>query len=157
VSAPDSIRKLCEAGPIAGIVRVGHPPFDIDDPIEINFASGAVFHVDIGVAHATDIEVREGLLLEHAYGHLRTEEPATFAAIERDWTRENMDLPWLIGATLSNPRRLTMTQPYSVDVGYVFDAAGKQFALFGEVDLIHASALDDPENAAFGLQVSAAR
>lgn len=92
-------------------------------------------------------------MLEAAYGHLRSEEPATFAAIERDWTSEDMDLLWLIGATLTNPRRLAMTNPYRVDVGYVFDVSGHQFALFGEADYIWAADLDDKELEPFRLEV----
>ena len=149
------IHALCNAGPIARIARVGHPPFEEGDAIEITFASGAVFYIDVGLEHATDIRVGEGTLLEAAYGHLRTEEPDTFAAIARDWSSGDLDLPWLIGATLSRPRRLTMTHPYRVEVGYVFDAAGKGFALFGEADLIFAAALDDPDIAGFELAVGA--
>ena len=149
------IEKLISAGPVARIARVGHAPFEGDDPIEIAFANGAVFHIDIGIEAATDVRVGEGTLLEAAYGHLRTEEPATFAAIARDWTSEDMDLSWLIGATLANPRRLAMTQPYRVDVGYVFDAAGRQLALFGEADYIWAIDLADEEVASFNLEIGA--
>lgn len=134
---------------------MGHAPFEGDDPIEITFASGAVFYVDVGFEGATDIRVGEGSLLEAAYGHLRTEEPDTYAAIARDWTSEGIDLPWLIGATLAHPRRLTMTNPYRVDVGYVFDVGERRFALFGEADYITAAALDDPELVSFGLEVGA--
>ncbi len=126
----DIIRALVEAGRIARIARVGHAPFGGDDPIEISFANGQLFHVDIGFEGATDISVREGALLDHAYGHLRTEEPQTYANIARDWTSEDMDLSWLIGASFTNPRRLAMTNPYRVDVGYVFDANGRDIALF---------------------------
>jgi len=150
-----SVQGLCEAGPIARIARVGYAPFEGDDPIEITFASGKLFHVDVGFEAATDIVVREGTLFEYAYGHLRTEEPDTFAAIARDWTSEDIDIPWLIGATLANPRRLAMTHPYRVDVGYVFDAGGRAFALFGEADYITAAALDDPELEGFALEVGA--
>ncbi|MEQ1493389.1 MAG: hypothetical protein ABL932_22865, partial [Terricaulis sp.] len=118
------IDDLLKAGAIARVARVGYPPFEGDDPIEITFASGAVFNIDIGFEGATDIVVREGTLLETAYGHLRAEEPAAFAAIERDWSSEDIDAAWLIGATLTNPRRLAMTNPYRVDVGYVFDVSG---------------------------------
>lgn len=149
------IEKLITAGPIARIARVGHAPFEGDDPIEITFASGGVFHIDIGIEAATDIRVGEGTLLEAAYGHLRTEEPATFAAIERDWTSEDIDLPWLIGATLANPRRLAMTDPYRVDVGYVFDAGGRQFVLFGEADYIWAADLAADEIEQFQLEIGA--
>jgi len=147
------IEKLITAGPIARIARVGHAPFEGDDPIEITFADGAVFHIDIGVEAATDVRVGEGRLLEAAYGHLRAKEPATFAAIARDWTSDDIDLPWLIGATLANPRRLAMTNPYRVDVGYVFDAHGRQFALFGEADYIWAADLSDEELEPFRLEV----
>ncbi|GAM97233.1 hypothetical protein U91I_00858 [alpha proteobacterium U9-1i] len=155
MSAPSIIEKLCAAGPITSISRVGYAPFKGDDPLEIFFESGAVFYVDIGFEGATDIDVGEGPLIEHAYGHLRAEEPATFAAIERDWGHETLDLPWLEGASLTNPRRLIMTNPYRVDVGYVFDAGGKQLALFGEADWIWAIALDDPEITQFALEVGA--
>jgi hypothetical protein len=149
------IDTLVKAGPVARIARVGYAPFEGDDPIEITFASGAVFNVDIGFEGATDIVVREGTLLETAYGHLRIEEPAAFAAIERDWSSEDVDLPWLIGATLSNPRRLAMTNPYRVDVGYVFDVNDRQFALFGEADFITANELGDEENEALRLETGA--
>lgn len=149
------IDTLVKAGPVARIARVGYAPLEGDDPIEITFASGAVFNVDIGFEGATDIVVREGTLLETAYGHLRIEEPAAFAAIERDWSSEDVDLPWLIGATLSNPRRLAMTNPYRVDVGYVFDVNGRQFALFGEADFITANELGDEENEALRLETGA--
>lgn len=150
-----AILALCEAGPIARIARVGYAPFEGDDPIEITFAGGKLFHVDVGFEAATDISVGEGTLFEHAYGHLRTEEPDTLAAIARDWTSEDIDLPWLIGAALTNPRRLAMTNPYRVDVGYVFDAGGRALALFGEADYITAAALDDPELEGFALEVGA--
>jgi hypothetical protein len=149
------IGELIKAGPIARIARVGYAPFEGDDPIEITFTSGAVFNIDVGFEGATDIVVRAGTLLESAYGHLRTEDPDTFAAIERDWSSEDIDLPWLIGATLANPRRLAMTRPYRVDVGYVFEANGRAFALFGEADYINANELSDEENEAFGLDVGA--
>ena len=149
------IDDLLKAGAIARIARVGYPPFEGDDPIEITFANGAVFNIDIGFEGATDIVVREGTLLETAYGHLRTEEPGAFAALERDWSSEDIDLPWLIGATLTSPRRLTMTNPYRVDVGYLFDANGRQFALFGEADFITANELSDEENESLRLEVGA--
>lgn len=151
IQVPAEIAALCAAGPIAGIARVGHAPFHIDDPIEITFADGRVFNVDIGPVGATDLRVSEGALLDVAYGHLRTEEPETFAAIARDWTREPIDLPWLIGQRLSDPRRLAMNAPYRVEVGYAFQAGEKRLALFGEADLIYAMALDDPEIASYEL------
>ncbi len=149
------IEKFITAGPIVRIARVGHAPFEGDDPVEITFANGAVFHIDIGIEAATDIRVGEGTLLEAAYGHLRTEEPATFAAIERDWSSEDIEVAWLIGATLANPRRLAMTDPYRVDVGYVFDAGGRQFVLFGEADYIWAADLADDEIEPFQLEIGA--
>ena len=149
------IEGLIKAGPIARITRVGYSPFQGDDPIEIAFASGAVFNIDIGFEGATDIVVREGTLLETAYGHLREEDANAFAAIERDWGSEDIDLPWLIGAMLSNPRRLAMTNPYRVDVGYVFDVGGRQFALFGEADYITANELSDEDNESFRFEVGA--
>ena len=151
----DIIRALVEAGPISRIARVGHAPFGGDDPIEISFANGQLFHIDIGFEGATDISVREGALLDHAYGHLRTEEPQTYANIARDWTSDDIDLPWLIGASLTNPRRLAMTNPYRVDVGYVFSANGRDVGLFGEADYIWAAPLDDPELEEFRLEIGA--
>lgn len=150
------IADLLTAGPIARIVRVGYAPFEGDDPIEITFANGKVFNVDIGFEGATDIVVREGTLLEAAYGHLRATEPDAFTAIERDWSSEDIDLPWLIGAILANPRRLAMTNPYRVDVGYVFEAGGRDFALFGEADYISANELSDEANDGLGLEIGAA-
>ncbi|MEZ5959650.1 MAG: hypothetical protein R3C30_04385 [Hyphomonadaceae bacterium] len=150
------IERLLAAGAIARIARVGYAPFEGDDPIEITFANGAVFNVDIGFEGATDIQIGEGTLLETAYGHLRSEDSAAFAAIQRDWSSEDIDLPWLIGATLSNPRRLAMTNPYRVDVGYVFDVNGRQLALFGEADYITANELSDEENENLRLEVGAA-
>lgn len=147
------IRQLCEAGAIAEIARAGHAPFDIDDPIEIRFQSGAVFTIEIGLQHATDVTAQKGELLELAFGHLRTEEPQTYAGIARDWTRERIDLPWAVGRTLSKPRRLAMTHPYHLVVGYVFDCGGRELALFGEADLIYIAAFDDPEIASYALQI----
>lgn len=151
-----SIAALLAAGPVAGIARVGHAPFDEDDPLEIAFASGAVVYVEIGFEHATDIVVGEGPALEAAFGHLRTAEPQSFAAIARDWTHEKLDLPWIVGKPLTNPRRLTVTHPYRVDAGYVFDVGDRQLALFGESDLIFAAALDDPHIESFALEIGAA-
>jgi len=151
----EGLQALCDAGPIARIARVGHAPFEGDDPIEITFANGAIFTIDVGFESAADLTIRVGTLLELAYGHLRAEEPDTFAAIERDWSSEDIDLHWLIGAPLTNPRRLALTNPYRVDVGYVFDANGRQFALFGEADYITANELGDKENEAFGLEIGA--
>ena len=150
------IRALCNAGPIARIARVGHTPFGEDDPLELIFVGGAVFCVDVGPEGASDIAVREGALLERAYGHLRAEAPTAFAAIARDWSQESIDLPWLIGMKLSRPRRLTMTHPYRLDIGYAFAAADRDFALFAESDLIFAAALDDPEIDSFKLEVGSA-
>lgn len=150
-----AIAELLAAGPIAEIARVGYAPFEIDDPLEIAFAGGALFHVDIGFEAATDIVVRGGSCFDHAYGHLREEDPETYAAIARDWTREAVDLDWTIGHVLANPRRLTMTEPYIVDVGFVFDVAGRALALFGEADLIFVAALDAPEIESFKLRVGA--
>lgn len=149
------VHSLAAAGKVARVARVGHEPFEGDDPIEITFESGAVFHIDIGFEGATDIRIGEGPLLESAYGHLRSEEPETFAAIARDWTSEDVELPWLIGAALENPRRLAMTNPYRVDVGYVFDAGARQLALFGEADYIWATDLNDPELESFRLEIGA--
>ncbi|MGD9981680.1 MAG: hypothetical protein AB7H66_10690 [Hyphomonadaceae bacterium] len=149
------IEALLKAGPVARIARVGYAPFDGDDPIEITFANGDVFNIDIGFEAASDIVVRAGTLLETAYGHLHTEDPDAFAAIERDWSSEDIELPWLIGATLANPRRLVMTNPYRIDVGYVFAANGHEFALFGEADYITANELSDEENEGFRLEVGA--
>lgn len=148
-----TIADLLAAGAIARIARVGYAPFEGDDPIEITFANGKVFNIDIGFEGATDIVVREGTLLETAYGHLRADEPDAFKAIERDWSSEDIDLPWLTGAQLANPRRLAMTNPYRVDVGYVFDVNGRDFALYGEADYIIANDLGDEENEALGLQI----
>jgi hypothetical protein len=150
------IEKLLAAGPIAHIARVGHAPFEEDDPLEIHFESGAVFHLEVGFEAATDLVVGEGPLLDAAYGHLRSEEPDSFKAIARDWTSEPLDLPWIKGKSLTSPRRLTMTQPYRVDVGYVFEAGDRQLALFGESDLIFAAALDDPHIESFALEIGAA-
>lgn len=155
LSADVDLAGLMAAGAIAEIARVGYAPFEDDDPIEITFASGAVFHVDIGFEGATDVVIRRGPLIEHAYAHLRTEEPETFAAIARDWTREALDLDWAAGHAFTNPRRLAMTQPYRVDVGYAFDVGGRVLALFGEADLIFAAALDDIDIAAYGLEIGA--
>lgn len=152
MSLDADIARLLAAGPIAEIARVGHAPFAGDDPIEIVFADGAVFHIDVGFEGASDIRVSEGSLLEGAFGHLRTEEPDTFAGIARDWTREAIDLPWAIGKALADPRRITMTEPYRLDVGYAFDVGGRRLALFGESDYIWAIALDNPEIASFGLE-----
>lgn len=149
------IGKLLAAGPIAEIARVGHAPFEEDDPLQIRFESGEVFHIEVGFEAATDIVVGEGPLLEAAFGHLRKQEPDSFSAIARDWTSEPLDLPWIKGNVLSNPRRLTMTHPYRVDVGYVFDAGDRQLALFGESDLIFAAALDDQHIASFALEIGA--
>lgn len=148
--------RLCAAGAIKRMARVGHAPFEGDDPIEITFESGAIYAIEVGFEGATDIQIIEGTLLESAYGHLRTEEPETFAAIARDWSSEDIALPWLVGARLSNPRRLAMTNPYRVDVGYVFDAGGRQFALFGEADYIWAADLADDELEEFRLEIGAA-
>jgi hypothetical protein len=49
-----------------------------------------------------------------------------------------------------------MTHPYRVDVGYVFDAGDRQFALFGQSDLLFAAALDDPHIESFALEIGAA-
>jgi len=149
------LEKLLSAGQVAQIARVGHAPFEEDDPLEIRFESGAVFHVEVGFEAATDIVVGEGGLLDAAFGHLRTDEPDSFKAIARDWDAEPLDLPWLAGKSLTNPRRLTMTHPYRVDVGYVFDVGDRQLALFGESDLIFAAALDDPHIESFKLEVGA--
>lgn len=155
MSLHDDIQRLCAAGAIQAIVRVGHQPFDTDDPIEITFEGGRVFTIDIGFEGATDLRVAEGRLLDLAFGHLRVEEPETFAGIADGWTTEPIDLPWAIGQVLSSPRRLAMTNPYRVDVGYVFDCGDRQLALFGEADLIFAAALDDPDIESFKLEVGA--
>lgn len=147
---------LCKAGRVTRIARVGHPPLGEDDPIEIGFDSGATFHLDVGFEDASDIVIGPGPLLERVYGHLRTEEPDTFAAIARDWSREDMSLPWLLGANLRNPRRLTMTKPYRLDVGYAFEAGGRTLALFGESDCIFAADIADPDIETFGLEIGAA-
>ena len=149
------IDALVTAGPIARIARVGHAPLDGSDPIEITFTDGRVLHIDIGFEGAADVRVGEGVLLEAAYGHLRTEEPQAFDVIARAWTSEDIDLPWLIGARLANPRRLAMTNPYRVDVGYVFDANGRQFALFGEADYITANELNNSGAEDLRLEVGA--
>ncbi|MDX2274233.1 MAG: hypothetical protein NW206_02185 [Hyphomonadaceae bacterium] len=156
MSAPEDILKLTRAGPIQEIARVGYAPFQGDDPIEIVFASGALFHVDIGFEGATDVCVGEGSLLEAAYGHLRREEPDTWKNIARDWSREALDLPWAIGETLTSPRRLIMTNPYRVDVGYAFRCGARELVLMGEADFIWATGLDDPELEGFGLEIGAA-
>lgn len=149
------ILRLCAAGAIAEIARVGHAPFEADDPLEVRFASGAVFYIDVRAMDATDLEIGEGSYLEKAFGHLRVEDSAAFAAIERDWTREALDLDWAMGQTLSSPRRLIMAQPYRVDVGYVFACGGRELAIFGEADLIYAAALADRVIADYDLEIGA--
>ena len=104
MDARETIERLCVAGPIAEIARIGHAPFAEDDPLEIRFADGAVFSIDVGAMDATDIVVGEGPYLERAFGHLRSEDPAAFAVIARDWTREPLDLPWVAGVALTAPR-----------------------------------------------------
>jgi hypothetical protein len=156
LTAREILLRLCAAGAIAEIARVGHAPLGEDDPLEVRFANGAVFSLDVGAMDASDLVVEEGAYLDRAFGHLRSEEPETFAAIARDWTRAPLELGWAIGASLSSPRRLIMTQPYSTDVGYVFACAGGELALFSVDDLIFATSLDDPEIATFGLQIGRA-
>jgi hypothetical protein len=151
--APPEILALCNAGPITRIARVGYAPFDIDDPVEITFADGGVHYVDVGVVGASDLRMGQGTILETAYGHLRAEEPDTWTNIARDWAHEALDLPWALGHRLANPRRLIMTNPYRLEVGYVFDVGGRELALFGEADLIFCAALDDPEIESFKLQL----
>lgn len=149
------VRTLCEAGAIKAIVRVGHAPLGEDDPLEIRFVSGAVFSIDVRAMDASDIAVEEGPYIERAFGHLRAEDAATFAGIERGWTHEALALPWAVGASLTSPRRLAMTQPYRLEVGYVFACGGRELALFGVDDLIIVAALDDPEIADFALEIGA--
>lgn len=146
-----SIADLIVAGPIQEIRRVGYEPFEGDDVIEIAFANGALFNIDIGHVGATGIEIYDGSCLERAYGHLRTEEPAAFANIARDWTSAPIPLDWAIGQTLTNPRRLFMTEPYRVEVGYVFDCGPRTLTLFGEADYLWVVELADPEIASFAL------
>jgi hypothetical protein len=157
LSARDIVLRLCAAGAITEIARVGHAPLGEDDPLEIRFESGAVFSLDVGAMDATDVEIEDAPYLERAFGHLRSEDPNVFAAIARDWTRAaEPGLSWAIGQALASPRRLTMTQPYRVEVGYVFACGGRELAMFGESDVIFAAALDDPEIASFGLEIGAA-
>lgn len=145
---------LCTAGAIAEIRRVGIAPFETDDVIEIVFASGALFNIDIGLKHATDIEIYQGALLERAYGHLRGGEQDTYDRIARDWSHEPIaEIAWARGHTLSQPRRLIMTQPYRVEVGYAFGCGPRDLAIFGEADLIHIAALDDEEIVDFKLEL----
>lgn len=147
---------LCAAGAIAGISRAGIAPFDTDDVIEIAFENGALFNIDIGLKHAADIEIYQGALLERAYGHLRGGEQDTYDRIARDWSSEPIEeLQWALGQTLSQPRRLIMTAPYRVEVGYAFACGGRDLAIFGEADLIHIAALDDEDIAEFKLALEA--
>jgi hypothetical protein len=148
---PKGIERLLASGPVAEIRRAGYEPLEDDDLIEIAFANGALFNFDVGLQHATDIEIYEGAALERAFGHLRIEEPEAFRQIEKHWTFAPVDLPWAIGQTLTNPRRLIMTQPYRVEVGYAFDCGPKALALFGEADLMFVADLHDPEVASFAL------
>lgn len=148
---PKGIERLLAAGAIAEIRRAGYEPLEDDDLIEIAFHNGALFNFDVGLQHATDIEIYEGAALERAFGHLRIEEPETFKQIDKNWTTEPVDLPWAIGHALTNPRRLIMTQPYRVEVGYAFDCGARVLALFGEADLMFVADLRDPEIASFEL------
>ena len=104
---------------------------------------------------ATLISLGRDVCLIPLYTPLRTDEPDAFKAIERDWGSEDIDLPLLVGATLTNPRRLAMTNPYRIDVGYVFTANGRDFALFGEADYITANELNDEGNEGLGLEIGA--
>jgi hypothetical protein len=150
-----SIHALCDAGRLVRIARVGRPPLDDDDAIELTFESGAVFHIDTGPVGASDIAIRNGPLLAHAFGHLAHEEPETWAEIAGDWTYLDIMLEWMKGARLSHPRRLAMTTPYRLDVGYAVTVNGRELALFAEADLIFAAALDDPSLAGYGLEAGA--
>jgi hypothetical protein len=151
LSGTASFANLIAAGPIQEIRRVGYEPLQGDDVIEIAFANGALFNIDIGHVGATGIEIYAGSCLERAYGHLRTQEPAAFTNIARDWTSAPIPLDWAIGQALSNPRRLYMTEPYRVEVGYAFACGQRTLALMGEADYLWASDLADPEIAGFGL------
>ena len=65
-----TIHALCDAGRLVRIARAGRPPLGDDDAIELTFDSGDIFHIDTGPIGASDIVVREGSLLDHAFGHL---------------------------------------------------------------------------------------
>jgi hypothetical protein len=147
-----SVHALCDAGRLVRIARVGRPPLDDDDAIELTFESGAIFHLDTGPVGASDIAIRSGPLLDHAFGHLLQEEPESWAEISGDWTYLDITPEWAQGGRLSHPRRLAMTKPYRLDVGYLVTVNSRELALFAEADLVFAVALNDPSVAGYGLE-----
>ena len=157
----DQASALCAAGVLAAVRRVGLPPLEGDSELELDFLSpggGSTFSLTIGPVGAGDVHIQKGRLLDLAYAHLAAEAPEDYAKTAAAWSHaDEPSAAWAIGATLSDPRRLQMTYPYSEIVGFSFVCirAGEiigRLALIGEADFLYAAELGSPELAGYALK-----
>lgn len=157
----EGARQLCAAGILTGVRRVGLPPLGDDSELEFAFQSGAetqTFTLTVGAVGASDVVVRPGAAFDVFYRHLETEDPAHYAQTLRDWVvAPEPAAAWAIGAALSDPHRLAMTNPYVETVGFSFlctrdgDPVGR-LAVIGEADILLAADVSDPSLAGYQLE-----
>lgn len=157
----DRVEALCAAGVLTAVRRVGLPPLGGDSELELDFMSPegeSTFSLSIGSVGASDVLIRKGRLLDIAYAHLAAEAPEEYASTAGDWAQaDELSAAWAIGAVLSDPRRLQMTNPYAEIVGFSLQCtrAGEivgRLALIGEADFLYAAALQAPELAGYALK-----
>lgn len=136
---------------------------EVDLELEFEGARGSVcYRIMTGTTGAGDLRIAQGTSLELSAGHLREEEPETWSATVAAWrVIPDTDAQWAIGARLSRPVRLEMTQPYVETVGFAFDcerdgAMIARLMIFAEADILFAVREDYPEVAQYGLREIAA-
>lgn len=159
----EGAQALCGAGVLRAVRRAGFTPVAWKEEVELELDFDGpeglrTFRIMAGAMHANDVGVAEGTVLELFYGHMREEEPDSWAWTVSQWRLDlEPDAQWAIGACLSNPVRLEMTRPYREIVGFAFDCEkdGEKMGrlmLFASADILFAVREDHPEVANYGLR-----
>lgn len=159
----EGARALCEAGVLRAVRRAGFKPMMWKEEVELELdfegpAGLRTFRIMCGEIGANDVHVAEGTVLELFYGHLRGEEPESWAEAVAAWRLDpELDAEWAIGARLVRPVRLEMTKPYAEPVGFAFECERDGLSLgrlmmFASADILFAVREDHPEVAKYGLR-----
>ncbi len=162
----EGAQALCEAGVLRAARRAGFPPMLWKEEVELELDFEGpkrlrTFRVMTGPTGANDVNVADGTALELFSGHLRDEEPDTYAEIMAAWRLDpEPDVQWAVGARLSRPVRLEMTAPYVEVVGFAFDCErdGRligRLMLFASADILFAVREDHSEVTKYGLREAA--
>lgn len=159
----DGARALCSAGVLRAVSRAGFPPrlCKEENDLELMFdgPEGVEdFRIMVGPVGASDLRIARGTALELSFGHLREEEPQHWEDTCAEWrVIAEPDAQWAIGAQLSRPVRLEMTNPYVETVGFAFDcerdgAMIGRLLIFASADILFAVGEGHAESATYGLR-----